>query len=55
MNDKIKERLAVYRNSLEEWLRREADARAKANACRGAIEALEDLIAETSNGESAGS
>ncbi len=44
MDDKIRERLDVYRRSLEEWVRRAADAQAKAQACRGAIEALEELL-----------
>jgi hypothetical protein len=44
MEAKIQERLNVYRQSLDEWNRRAADAMAKAQACRGAIEALEDLL-----------
>lgn len=40
----IQEKIDLYRRSLAEWIRREADAVAKANACRGAIEALEGLL-----------
>lgn len=47
----IKERIAGYRNSREEWLNRRrialeqaSEQLARANACDGAIEALEDLL-----------
>jgi hypothetical protein len=51
MEAKIKERLEVYRQSHAEWLRRRQESLSRAeeclahaNACRGAIEALEELL-----------
>lgn len=40
----IREKIANYRDSRLEWLRRRDECTAKAHACDGAIEALEGLL-----------